>query len=119
MVGALRGGGEISGGDFPYPADRGIVLGREDMECEVCGGNLWPDDYLKAYLCGGHLKQVKECINILKGERKVQVERVHSGYRLDAGVFTVIGGSSRSEGSLTKDAADALYGFMRRERGED
>ena len=40
------------------------------MKCEVCGGKIWPDDYLKAYLCAGHLRQAEECINILKGEQK-------------------------------------------------
>ena len=47
----------------------------------------------------------------------VKVGRIHNGYRLDAGVFTSHGGSSRSEGSITKEAANALCDFMKRERG--
>jgi len=51
------------------------------MKCEVCGGKIWPDDYLKAYLCAGHLRQAEECINILKGEKGfIPYKEVPSGY---------------------------------------
>lgn len=50
---------------------------------------------------------------------EVVVERIHDGYRIDAGIFTSHGGSPRSEGSISEEAANALYDHIKRERGEN
>ena len=83
------------------------VCGREF--CRECVKEVFVDEEPCVFFCPTHYAQVKEFIEGLK-PKAVTVERTMTGYRLMQNGF----------GWLTSDeSANALYDYMRRERGQD
>ena len=91
----------------------------EWARCEICGQKLCIDcnhNTTFGYLCPTHYKQVKECINILKGE---QMPKIGIGHDDDVYVIATPTNGGWTKATKLSDAeADALYEYIRRERGE-
>jgi len=91
--------------------------------CDVCGKSLCllcqgalADNHGATHLCPTHYKQVVECINIIKGEQK---PKIGIGHDDDVYVIATPTNGGWTKATKLSDAeADALYEYIRRERGE-
>ena len=86
------------------------------MKCEVCGKPTEPKmcDWLTNVMCPEHAKQVKDYIEGLKPRRDIHFDP-ELGSR---GEWVFIDFTRDIEYRIDKESADALYEYMRRERGD-
>jgi len=91
------------------------------MKCEICGKPTEPKmcDWLTNVMCPEHAKQVKDYIERLKPKPRWRAERTQYGYVLWERSQEGPWDEETSQYGMPKDAADALYEHMRRERGQD
>lgn len=76
------------------------------MKCEICGEQISVLGVFEARLCDKHAEQVRDYIKSLKP--KVTVCQYPEGYDISEGGVV--------DTFVSRDAAEALYNYMRRER---
>ncbi len=121
---------EVCGARVIGPNEVGIYFERDEVQpaqvCVVCGkvlcrdcsgGRLSSDiRVVPDYLCPTHYSQVRDFIEGLKP--KIEVH--HCAYQYEGGFYDICNrtGDGMPYNSISEDEADALYDYMRRERGD-